>query len=113
MKQPEHQLQVACVKWFRYQYPHELIWATPNGGQRNAIVGAKMKAEGALAGVPDLTIPKPAHDYNGLFIEMKAGKNKPTPEQKEIMNKLTAYGYKCEVCYTLAGFIEVVNDYMK
>ena len=113
MRDPEHQLQVACVKWFRYQYPNVLIWATPNGGQRNVIVASKLKAEGALAGVPDLTIALPNQHYHGLYIEMKAGNNKPTPEQKMIMEILISVGYRCEVCNSLAGFMEVVNDYLK
>ena len=113
MKQSEHDLQVACVTWFKYQYHNYLIWATPNGGQRNVAVAAKLKAEGALAGVPDLFIPHSRGMYHGLFIEMKIGKNQPTANQRKVMSKLIDNGYKCEVCYTLEGFIEVVNDYLK
>lgn len=113
MKQTEHQLQVSCVNWFKLQYPKMLIWATPNGGQRNVVVASKLKAEGALAGVPDLFIPHSRGMYHGLFIEMKVGKNQPTSSQKNVMSKLLDNGYKCEVCYTIEGFIETVKDYLK
>lgn len=113
MNDREHQLQVSCVKWFKQQYPKLLIWATPNGGQRNVIVASKLKAEGVLAGVPDLQIPVPRNGFNGLFIELKIGKNKPTDNQKIVMGRLVANGYKCEVCYTLESFIEIVNRYLK
>ena len=44
MKEQEHNIQVACVNWFRYQFNNLLIYAVPNGGQRNAVVAAKLKA---------------------------------------------------------------------
>lgn len=112
MKEQEHNIQVACVNWFRYLYPQYLIWAIPNGGQRNAVVAAKLKTEGVLAGVPDLFIAVPRREFHGLFIEMKAGKNKPTDEQKNVMQRLWEAGYKCEVCYSVEEFIEVINNYL-
>lgn len=112
MKEQEHNIQVSCVTWFRYQYPQYLIWAIPNGGQRNAVVAAKLKAEGVLAGVPDLFIAVSRGSYSGLFVEMKAGKNKPTDEQTDVMQRLCEAGYKCEVCYSLDEFKEIINLYL-
>ena len=47
----EHSIQVACVEWFRYSYPmlSKRLFAVPNGGRRDAVTGAKMKAEGVIA----------------------------------------------------------------
>ena len=72
----EHDLQVACVNEFRYLNPRfaDLLIAIPNGGKRNAIVAAKMKAEGVVAGVPDLFFAHPSGEWHGLFLEMKNGK---------------------------------------
>ncbi len=47
----EHRLQVECLRWLRLVYPSVLCYAIPNGGQRNAIVAAKLKEEGATAGM--------------------------------------------------------------
>jgi hypothetical protein len=113
MKQDEHNLQMACVNWFRLQYPKLLIYAIPNGGQRNAIVAAKMKAEGVLSGVPDLHIPVAKGRFHGLYIEMKAGKNKPTENQRTVMQKLQDEGYKCDVCYSFDNFVSLVNEYLR
>lgn len=113
MKEQEHNIQVACVNWFRYTHPKHLIYAIPNGGQRNATVAAKLKAEGVLRGVPDLSIPEARNGYHGLYIEMKAGKNKPTDEQKNVMQRLCEAGYKCEVCYSFDEFRQIVNDYLR
>ena len=113
MKQPEHILQVACVNYFRLRYPKGLIYAIPNGGQRNVIVASKLKAEGVLSGVPDLHIPIAKKGYNGLYVELKNGKSgKVSDNQLTIMEKLQSEGYRCEVCRSFDEFRNVVNDYM-
>ena len=89
----ESKLQQACVRWFRYQYPGILIFAIPNGGQRNKVTASILKAEGVLAGVPDLFIATPNGTHSGLFIEMKFGSNKPTLLQHQTMGKLLNSGY--------------------
>ena len=58
----EDNLQKACVTWFRLQYPDVVIFAIPNGGSRNPIEAAKLKATGTLAGVADLFVMKHKED---------------------------------------------------
>lgn len=109
----EHKLQVECVRWFRIQYPQHLIYAIPNGGQRNAIVAAKLKAEGVLAGIPDLHIPVARNGYHGLYIEMKNGKEgRVSQYQKETMSILEREGFKCIVCRDLYSFVNEVKHYI-
>ena len=113
MKTTEHDIQVNCVNYFRLRYPKGLIFAIPNGGQRNVIVAAKLKAEGVLAGVPDLCIPIAKKGCNGLYVELKNGKaGKVSDNQKTIMSKLQNEGYKCEVCRSFDEFKNVVDNYM-
>jgi len=115
----EDNLQINCVSWFKMQYPKYIITSFPAGfvfggnSTKRAITGKRMKDMGYLSGIPDLFIPHSRGMYHGLFIEMKIGKNQPTTNQRKVMSKLIDNGYKCEVCYTLEGFIEVVNDYLK
>ena len=113
MKTTEHEIQVACVDYFRLRYPKGLIYAIPNGGQRNVIVAAKLKTEGVLSGVPDLHIPMAKNGFHGLYIELKNGKvGKVSENQKTIMEKLQSEGYRCEVCRSFDEFKNVVDDYM-
>lgn len=81
----EHRLQVACVRWFRLQYRNfaHALFAVPNGGRRDAITGAKMKAEGVLSGVSDLILLLPRGGYAALLIEMKIEKGIQSKSQKE------------------------------
>lgn len=91
----EHEEQAAFIKWFRLQYPGALVFAIPNGGNRNIVTASKLKAEGVLAGVPDLFIP----DWC-LFIEMKRQKGgRVSDEQKEVMAHLCGCGYRCIVAH--------------
>jgi len=112
-RSPEHDLQVACVKWFRLAYAHKIIFAIPNGGKRNIGTAMKLRAEGVLAGTPDLFIPEANNGYHGLFIEMKAGKGTLSDNQKVIIPMLIEKGYQVEVVRSAEEFIEVVNSYLK
>jgi len=113
MKNLEHDIQSACIRWFRYQYSEHLIYAVPNGSWRNKITAARLKEEGVLAGVPDVFIPVARNGYNGLYIEFKAEKNRLTQSQMIIIDKLMQEGYVCAVCYSFETFKDVVNNYLK
>ena len=104
----ESQLQQMCVRYFRYVYPQYLIYAVPNGGFRNAIEAKRLKAEGVLAGVADLTVLLPQGKI--LYIEMKVKGNKQTDNQKEFQQKAEALGYKYYVCYSFDQFKAIIEE---
>ncbi len=81
---------------------HVLLTAVPMGGKRNAREAARLKLEGALAGCPDLLCFEPARDdlVVGLAIEMKIGKNKPTPAQAYWHEELRRCRWRVEVCHS-------------
>lgn len=113
----EHQLQVECVRWFRYQYPQlkKRLFAVPNGGQRNAITARKLQDEGVLAGVSDLILLKPNTHYHALLIEMKTDKkySRQSEHQKAWQYDLTKDGeYEYVVCRTIGEFISTVKTYL-
>lgn len=112
MKHLESKLQTACVRWFRLQYPNYLLFAIPNGGNRNAITGAILKNEGTLAGVPDLFLAHATFESYGLFIEMKSDKGKLSQSQIYIRSKLELAGYHVEVCNGFESFKQVIENYL-
>ena len=98
MRHEEHQEQVALMRWWslahsRYHVPEKLLFAVPNGGRRDAVTGARLKAEGVRAGVPDLFLAVPVGPYGGLWLELKAAKGRPSEAQKVMMHLLEASGY--------------------
>lgn len=109
----EHALQVACVRWFRLTHTGAIIMAIPNGGYRTRTTAGLMKAEGQLAGVPDLFIPEPRGKYHGLWIEMKNGKAGRLEEsQKQMHHLLRDRGYRVEVIRDEIAFKDTVNKYL-
>lgn len=109
----EDNLQENCVRWLRLNYKNVLIFAIPNGGRRNIREAARLKRQGVTKGIPDLFIAHPMEKSCGLFIELKIGKNKMTPEQKEIQDHLWIRGYSHFCCWTFEDFITVVSNYLE
>lgn len=127
----EHQEQAAVIKWWwlnckRYGLPHFALFAIPNGGARDSITGARLKAEGVRPGVYDLMLAKDKSVRNenregygstiaishGLFIEMKVGDNKPSPAQVEFGEYLARANYSTAVCYSAAEAINALEIYL-
>ena len=114
MKSKEAQLQTACVRWFRLQYPEyaRLLFAVPNGGSRNPIEAHNLKQQGVTAGVSDLILLVPSHPCHFLCIEMKAGANKQTPAQKAFQSEVESVGGMYVVCYSFEQFAGAVSAYL-
>lgn len=138
-KDSEHSHQAALMCWCamnKHNDPRlDLLFAIPNGGERNRVVASKLKAEGVKPGVPDLCLPVAApkyernttitdqirHWYCGLFIEMKKPSVKHkrkvpadkwdtggvSADQKIMLANLEQQGYKVVVCYS---WYEAANE---
>lgn len=114
----EHREQVALMQWVEWMLPRwpelDLLFAIPNGGDRNEIVAAKLTAEGVKKGVPDLMLPVARGPYHGLFLEMKRQEGgRVRPEQKEWREKLLAQGYQALVCRGLGEGMRAITDYLE
>ncbi len=113
----EHDEQVALFEWAAWQVnlgvePLKWLFAIPNGGLRNKVTASKLKAEGVKAGVPDVMLPFPSQNYNGLFIEMKFGNNKPTPKQIEWLEWLNGMNYKAKIAYGFEEAKQIIENYL-
>lgn len=102
--QKESQLQSACVRWFRYQYPQNLIFAVPNGGSRNLLEARNLKTQGVLAGVSDLIVIAP---QKVIFIEMKIDKGRQNENQKTFQQKVEKLGFEYVVCRSIEEFMNI------
>ena len=119
MKQVEHEEQVNLIKWWslvhkQFGISEHLLFAIPNGGQRNIIVASKLKAEGVRPGVPDLFLAVPKKDYHGLFIEMKKPKGgRVSDSQKEMIDDLNQLNYLSVVCKGWNEAKAAIEQYLK
>lgn len=110
----EHRLQCSCVEWFRAQHPkfRHNLFAVPNGGRRDKVTGAKLKAEGVLAGVADLILLKSNARHGALLIEMKTGSGKQSEAQGRWQRAIEKDGYKYVLCRSIEEFMREVNAYL-
>lgn len=110
--QEEHGLQARGVKWFRWLYPQLLIYAIPNGGKRDKVEAARLKAEGVEEGIPDLHVPVAAGEFHSLYIETKTQDGTLSPAQIIKHPLLRALGHCVIVPRTFEEFQSGINDYL-
>lgn len=111
----EHADQVALVKWFALQYPKigSRLVAVPNGGQRNVIVAAKLKAEGVRAGFPDLMLLTPRQGFAGLIIELKRlKKGRMNAGQMDWQQWLNEQGFMAVTCCGFEAARDAIKNYL-
>ena len=115
MRQEEHRIQCAIVKWFYYAYPQYrggLFFAVPNGGHRNIQTARNLKAEGVTSGVSDLLLLVPKREYHGLCVEVKTPVGRQSDNQKNWQRIIEAQGYRYEIVRSLDEFAELVRWYL-
>lgn len=82
------------------------IWShIANEGKRNRIVGAVLKAMGLISGTPDYFFIWPT---GGGVIEVKAGKGKLSPLQKDYSEWCAELGIKHAVCRSAEEVFDVL-----
>lgn len=113
-KEDEHQRRL--MTWARqaaiYDRPYELCHHVPNGGRRDKRTAELLKAQGVLAGVPDVFLPYPSGGYHGLYIELKAESGQPSKEQNIFLRAALDNGYYACVCYGWAVAVTVMFCYV-
>ena len=101
----EHDEQKALCDWLNIAHPEVMYWANPNGaflhgntGQRVGQVN-KLKSEGMLPGVSDLTIAEPRGGWHACFVEMKTTTGTVSENQQWFLAEVEKRGY-----YTIVGY---------
>ena len=122
MQHEESLIQRQCVAWFRVQYPHlaTLLYHIPNEGSTSKkAIGGIRKAEGLMAGAPDLMLSVPAINHTcfigwySLAIEMKTAKGKQSPSQRRFQKYFEAAGNKYVIARSFEQFQEEVTNYVR
>lgn len=88
------------------------LFAVPNGGKRDPVTAARLKAEGVKAGVSDVCLPVPVGGYHGLFIELKKLGGRTEADQIAFMARCNKRGYKAVKCVGWKEAKKVIEDYL-
>ena len=111
----EHEIQSACVTWFRLQYPQYRLslFAVPNGTYKATHSQRRQYLdEGLLSGVSDLILLVPSRLWHALLIEMKTQTGRVAGTQRAFGEAAERNGYKYAVCRSLDEFMQTINDYL-
>lgn len=110
MRHAEADFQIGVVRFLRMA--GHFVFAVPNGGSRNIIEAANLKAQGVMAGVSDLILLLPKKVY---FIELKNpnGKGRQSPAQREFEDNVRAYGNEYLLWDNWAQVEQFVNAHRK
>lgn len=110
MRHDEANFQVGVVRFLRMVGHY--VFAVPNGGSRNVIEAANLKAQGVMAGVSDLILLLPNKVY---FIELKNpnGKGRQSPAQREFEDNVRAYGQEYLLWDNWEQVEQFVRDHRK
>jgi hypothetical protein len=87
------------------------LHSTPNAGKRGRRLdertgrwyspeGQNLKAEGMVAGIPDIHWPIARHGYHSLYVEMKHNGASVEPAQRDMILRLRSQGNLVVVLYT-------------
>jgi hypothetical protein len=128
---------IRVVNYIKDKLPDVVAFHIPNESKKSPFERYKHSLMGALKGCPDFAFMFPKYKsldskeilYHGLFIELKAPehskvvlkgkdagklvkrKGKLSPEQKEVLDKLTNIGYYAVCCFGSEDAIKVINEY--
>lgn len=104
----EEQIQAACAAFLDRALPADAVWFhPPNGGHRHKAVAAKLKWQGAKAGVPDVCI---TWRGRSIYIELKAKGGSLSPDQRAMHERLTLAG---AVVLPIARSVEEVEAFLE
>jgi len=120
MVQRERIEHINTVNWFKHHYPelyddfhhfaNERKFEKKGGAEYHA--GRMLKRMGVKKGVPDFFLALPQNGKCGLWIELKVGKNKPSKEQQEFLDRKSQRGYECACVWGSDAAREVIKKYL-
>jgi hypothetical protein len=98
---PERAIQCAIVKALKAHCGPQraYFYAIPNGGKRDVITAARLKAEGVAPGAPDLGFVLPGGV--AAFLEIKADKGRQSISQEFVEKQITKLGGRYAVAHSV------------
>lgn len=110
--------QARVIKWSHKVAVRDLMPAlrwlhhSPNGGKRDALAGAQMKALGVKPGFPDLILPVGSGLFPGLVIEMKSATGSTSDTQKEWLAHFEAQRWAVRVARSAQEARTILCSYL-
>ena len=113
--QPEQIDHINLVNWFNYQFKELSDDFHHFASERRCSIqeGRTLKRMGVKRGVADFFLAFPINGKSGLWIELKVGKNKPTQEQIDFLNRKSMRGYEALIVWGFEAAKEMILVYLR
>lgn len=115
MAQPERIDHINTVNWFKHHFPEleDDFHHFANERRCTPQEGRILKRMGVKKGVADFFLALPQNDKAGLWIELKVGKNNPSKEQLEFLDRKNQRGYMAVCVWGSDAAREAIQEYLK
>jgi streptogramin lyase len=105
----ESKIQKTIVRQLQLCGVPDLVWFHPaNGGARTKAEAGRFRAEGVVAGIPDLVL---LHKGRSYFLELKAAKGRLSPAQRDVHTRIVAAGGNVCTAYGLDAALAQLEDW--
>jgi hypothetical protein len=104
----EHQLQRAVADYLDRALPEDAFWTSIDSAGRGPIQGARMKRRGVKRGLLDALIIW--RDVT-IWLELKSGKGRVTPEQAAFMRIALDAGHFATLCRSVDAVADALRFY--
>lgn len=111
---PEQIDHINLVNWFHHDFPDLADDFHHFANERKCSMneGRKLKRMGVKKGVADFFLALPLSGKSGLWIELKVGKGKLSPEQQKFLDRKTARGYTAVAVWGYEAAKAVILTYL-
>lgn len=112
---PETVLQIQIMDYIRFQFPDIEPYCFHFANERKCSIqqGVILKRMGVKPGVSDIFIAVSRGKHKGLWIELKAGKNRITEHQKNFMSLMKEQEYLTVCINGFEDAIAFIKDYLE
>lgn len=109
----EQREQILLFNWIRrHKTIVDLCFSIPNERKTSKYTGMLLKQMGLRPGTSDIFIAVPRGIFHGLFIELKYGKNKPTPHQTKFLLDMQSQGYDAKCIWGYENAKNYIINYL-
>lgn len=109
---PEQIEMIKIFDWIRKNNLAEFAFHIANERKSSQQAGSLLKRMGVKSGVSDIFIAIPSNEFHGLWLELKAGKNRPTESQMKFLEDMRSKGYEALWCTGADKAKQIITDYL-
>lgn len=106
---------INIVNWFNFEFPDLVDDFHHFANERRCSIqeGRTLKRMGVKKGVADFFLAIPLNGKAGLWIELKVGKNKPSPEQLAFAERKIKRQYAFAFVWGFQAAKDAISTYLK